>query len=61
MLDLLRFQPERGRDRYLDYLRMAGPMVARYGADITLRDLAKPEPCPVVISSKAPSAGGFAS
>ena len=34
MLNLLRFKPDGGRDRYLDYLGMAGPLVARYGAEI---------------------------
>ncbi len=34
MLNLVRFQPEGGRDRYLKYLSMASPLVARYGAEI---------------------------
>lgn len=34
MLNLLRFQPDGGRERYLKYLTMAGPVVARYGAEI---------------------------
>lgn len=34
MLNLLRFKPDGGRDRYLEYLGMAGPLVARYGAEI---------------------------
>ncbi|WNG25453.1 DUF1330 domain-containing protein [Cystobacter fuscus] len=34
MLNLLRFRPDGGRERYLEYLRMAGPLVARYGAEI---------------------------
>lgn len=34
MLYLLRFKPDGGRDRYLEYLGMAGPLVARYGAEI---------------------------
>ena len=34
MLNLLRFRPDGGRDRYLEYLNMAGPLVARYGAEI---------------------------
>lgn len=33
MLNLLRFRADGGRQRYLDYLAMAGPIVARYGAD----------------------------
>jgi uncharacterized protein (DUF1330 family) len=35
MLNLLRFKPEGGRDRYREYLAMAGPIVARYGAEIS--------------------------
>jgi uncharacterized protein (DUF1330 family) len=34
MLNLLRFRPDGGRDRYVEYLGMAGPLVARYGAEI---------------------------
>jgi uncharacterized protein (DUF1330 family) len=34
MLNLLRFQPEGGRDRYAEYLAVAGPLVGRYGAEI---------------------------
>jgi uncharacterized protein (DUF1330 family) len=34
MLNLLRFKPEGGRERYLEYLSLAGPLVARYGAEI---------------------------
>jgi uncharacterized protein (DUF1330 family) len=34
MLNLLRFQPDGGRERYLEYLGMAGHVVARYGAQI---------------------------
>lgn len=34
MLNLLRFQPEGGRDRYSDYLTVAAPLVASYGAEI---------------------------
>lgn len=34
MLNLLRFKPDGGRDRYLDYLAMAGPLVQRHGAEI---------------------------
>ncbi|WP_348642390.1 DUF1330 domain-containing protein [Rhizobium sp. ERR 922] len=34
MLNLLRFKVDGGRQRYLDYLAMAGPIVARYGAEI---------------------------
>ncbi|CAN5122204.1 DUF1330 domain-containing protein [soil metagenome] len=34
MLNLLRFQPDGGRDRYRRYLEMAGPVVARHGAEI---------------------------
>jgi len=34
MLNLLRFRPDGGRDRYAEYLAVAGPLVARYGAEI---------------------------
>ena len=34
MLNLFRFRPDEGRARYLEYLGMAGPLVARYGAEI---------------------------
>lgn len=34
MLNLLRFQADGGRERYLEYLNMAGPLVSRYGAEI---------------------------
>ncbi|CUX51473.1 uncharacterized protein (DUF1330 family) [Agrobacterium tumefaciens] len=34
MLNLLRFKADGGRQRYLEYLAMAGPIVARYGAEI---------------------------
>ena len=34
MLNLLRFRPEGGRDRYADYLAAASPLVGRYGAEI---------------------------
>lgn len=34
MLNLLRFKADGGRQRYLDYLAMAGPIVGRYGAEI---------------------------
>ncbi|MBY3473665.1 DUF1330 domain-containing protein [Rhizobium laguerreae] len=34
MLNLLRFKVDGGRQRYLDYLAMAGPIVRRYGAEI---------------------------
>lgn len=34
MLNLLRFRPDGGRERYLEYVSMAGPLVARYGAEI---------------------------
>lgn len=34
MLNLLRFQPDGGRDKYLQYLRMATPILARFGAKI---------------------------
>lgn len=34
MLNLIRFQPDGGRDRYLEYLGMAKPILARFGANI---------------------------
>lgn len=34
MLNLLRFRPDGGRERYAAYLEVAGPLVARYGAEI---------------------------
>lgn len=34
MLNLLRFQPDGGRERYFEYVNMVLPLVARYGAEI---------------------------
>ncbi len=34
MLNLLRFEPDGGRERYLKYLQMAEPILARFGAKI---------------------------
>jgi len=34
MLNLLRFEPDGGRERYLDYLALAKPILARFGAKI---------------------------
>lgn len=34
MLNLIRFQPDGGRARYLEYLEMAKPILARYDAKI---------------------------
>ncbi len=34
MLNLLRFKPDGGRERYQQYLAMAGPLVGRYGAEL---------------------------
>ena len=34
MLNLLRFRPDGGRERYGEYLAMAGPLVEQYGAEI---------------------------
>jgi len=34
MLNLLRFRPDGGRERYLEYLNMAGSLVVRHGAEI---------------------------
>lgn len=37
MLNLLRFAPDGGRERHLEYLRMAKPILARFGASIVFR------------------------
>ncbi len=37
MLNLLRFVPDGGRERHLEYLRMAEPILARFGAKILFR------------------------
>lgn len=34
MLNLLRFQPDGGRSRYLEYIGMARPILERFGAHI---------------------------
>lgn len=34
MLNLIRFEPDGGRERYLAYLGMARPILARFGAGI---------------------------
>jgi len=34
MLNLLQFAPDGGRERYSEYLRMARPILARFGAKI---------------------------
>lgn len=34
MLNLIRFQPDGGRDRYLEYLAMAKPVLTRFGAKL---------------------------
>ena len=34
MLNLLRFHPDGGRERYFEYVKLASPLVARYGAEI---------------------------
>ena len=34
MLNLLRFRPDGGQERYAAYLEVAGPIVARFGAEI---------------------------
>jgi uncharacterized protein (DUF1330 family) len=34
MLNLIRFRPDGGRERYLEYLNMVGPLVSRHGAEI---------------------------
>jgi uncharacterized protein (DUF1330 family) len=35
MLNLLRFHPEGGKDRYFKYLGVAAPLLTRYGAQVT--------------------------
>lgn len=37
MLNLLRFVPNGGREKHLEYLRMAEPILARFGAKILFR------------------------
>ena len=37
MLNLIRFEPDGGRDRYSEYLRMAEPILARFGAKILFK------------------------
>ncbi|MFK0335329.1 DUF1330 domain-containing protein [Rhizobium sp. NPDC090275] len=37
MLNLLRFVPEGGRERHLEYLKMAEPILVRFGARILFR------------------------
>ena len=37
MLNLLRFVPDGGRERHIEYLRMAEPILARFGARILFR------------------------
>lgn len=34
MLNLIRFEPDGGRERYLEYLRLAKPILARFGAAV---------------------------
>ncbi|WNG21015.1 DUF1330 domain-containing protein [Cystobacter fuscus] len=34
MLNLLRFQPGGGRERYSKYIALSGPLVARYGGEV---------------------------
>ena len=34
MSNLIRFEPDGGRERYLEYLQMAKPILARFGAKI---------------------------
>ena len=34
MLNLLRFKPEGGRERYLEYVNTVAPLVRRHGAEI---------------------------
>lgn len=37
MLNLLRFDPDGGRERHLEYLKLAEPILARFGARILFR------------------------
>ena len=37
MLNLLQFEPDGGRERHLEYLKMAEPILARFGAKILFR------------------------
>ncbi len=37
MLNLLRFLPDGGRERHIEYLRMAEPILTRFGARILFR------------------------
>ncbi|MDS7596302.1 DUF1330 domain-containing protein [Agrobacterium tumefaciens] len=37
MLNLLRFDPNGGRARHIEYLKMAAPILARFGARILFR------------------------
>jgi len=37
MLNLLQFQPDGGRERHLEYLKMAEPILTRFGAKILFR------------------------
>jgi uncharacterized protein (DUF1330 family) len=37
MLNLLRFDPDGGRQRHFEYLEMAAPILARFGAKILFR------------------------
>lgn len=37
MLNLLRFDPDGGRERHLEYLKMAEPILGRFGAKILFR------------------------
>lgn len=34
MLNLLRFRPDGGRERYFEYVNMLSPLIARYGVEI---------------------------
>jgi len=45
MLNLLRFKPDGGRERYQEYLAMAGPVVARVGAEISFAGDGSPPLC----------------
>lgn len=45
MLNLLRFKPDGGRERYQEYLAMAGPIVACVGAKISFAGDGLPPLC----------------
>lgn len=50
MLNLLRFEPDGGREKYLEYLEMAKPILARFGAQILFGG----DGLPVLTTGQAP-------